>query len=142
MTFHIPVICADPAVEATIAAALEPTAIAASYSARVRPDLPAMIGDVSWLSSPADVSPRSDLVILYDDVWDTQAQVVEFVLPIFSATRILILVPRSEQLFRRRPVPNSGISWQRINWIVVPFDPDEVYLRIYHMLKTPRAVEG
>jgi hypothetical protein len=139
MPFHITVICADPAVEATIAAALETAAIAESYSARVRPDLPAMIGDVSWLRSPADISPRSDLAIAYDDVWDTQTQMVESLLPIFSAARILILFPRSERLSRRRPIPNSGISWQKINWIVVPFDPDEVYLRIYNMLKTPRA---
>jgi hypothetical protein len=115
MPFHITVICADPAVEATLADTLAPPAIAACAITLRRPDLAGMIGDVSWRTSAADVSPHSDLAIVYDDVWDTQALVVESLLPIFSPTRILILFPRSERLSRPRPVPNSGISWRQIN---------------------------
>lgn len=139
MSFHISVICADPTVEAMLAAALEPSAIAASSILYAHADLAAMISKVSYLSSPAEVSPRSDLAIVYDDVWDTRARTVELLLPLFSAIRIMCLRPRGEYGSRQRPVPNSGLSWRKIDWLIIPFDNEEFYLRIYKMLKTPRA---
>jgi hypothetical protein len=138
MAFHITVICADPAVEAALADALAPTAIAESEIARYRPDLPGMISDVSWLTSPANVSPRSDLAIVYE--FPYTAVLVQQLLPIFSHTRILLMTGRGDRNMRYGG--KSQYIGPFINYIIVPFDPEELHLRIYNMLKTPRAGKG
>jgi hypothetical protein len=137
MSFHITVICADPAVEATIAAALEPSAIAASSILHAHADLAALIGDVSWLSSPAEASPRSDLAIVYDSSWNMQA--VEAIVPIFPPSHIMLLGPRCGRSIRAKTPEDVNTLWFKIHWLIVPFDPEEFHLRIYHMLKTARA---
>jgi hypothetical protein len=140
MAFHITVICADPAVEAALADALAPPAIAASSILHAHADLQAMIGDISWLSSPAGVSPRSDLAIVYDSSWNMQA--VEAIVPIFPPSHIMFLGPRFGRSFRAKTPENFNTLWFKINWLIVPFDYEELYLRIYNMLKTARAGEG
>jgi hypothetical protein len=137
MAFHITVICNDPEVEAALAAALSPPAIAQSYSGRIRLELPEMIGDVSWLASAADVSPHSDLALLYNS--PNTPLPLDQILPIFSHTRILLLTKREHR--RGLGIP-EGYVGPFFNYVIVPFDLEEVYLLIYRMLKTPRAGQG
>jgi hypothetical protein len=134
MAFHITVICADPAVESTIAAALEPSAIAQSSILHAHADLAALIDDISWLRSPADVSPHSDLAIVYH-VPNTLVP-IDQLLPIFSHTRLLLLTKREGKIRMRFP---EGYAGPFLNFLIVPFDHEELYLRIYNMLKTARA---
>ncbi|HYF64896.1 MAG TPA: hypothetical protein VD886_18875 [Herpetosiphonaceae bacterium] len=132
MTFHISVICADPAVEATLAAALDPAAIAESPILHAHADLAAMIGEISWLCSTEGVSPRSDLAIVYG--FPYPVDLIQQLLPIFSHKRLLILTGRGEVR-----MGGPRFSGPVLNCIVLPFDPPEVYLRIYHMLKDPHG---
>ena len=92
----------------------------------------------TWHTTVDTLRPQADLVLV--DHLPRDSVVPRQLIPLFSHTRILLFTYRGQRDIQGRRICGLQVNtfWTALAYLVIPFDVEEVYERMRHMLQKPR----